>query len=329
MSINVHIKGLGHHVPEKILSNQDLEKIVDTSDEWITSRTGISNRHIVEDETCVDLAYEASLKALKKAGLEADDLTHIIVATFTGDRPLPSASCLLMERLGIKQKAAMDIAAACSGFVYGLETARAFIALHPESKILVVGSEILTSRVNWKDRSTCVLFGDGAGAAVLTGDDGAEHDGKLLDVVISADGALSMALAIKGGGSALPYHLGDNVGEEYFIEMRGREVFKHAVRNMASISKEVLARHGYTTDDVDVLVPHQANQRIIEAVGKKLSIPVEKVFSNVSRFGNTSAASIPIALSEAKEIGAIKEGDLVLVTTFGGGLTWGSALLQF
>lgn len=328
MSINVHIKGLGHYVPEKILSNQDLEKIVDTSDEWITSRTGISNRHVVDGETCVDLAYAATVKALENAGMEAEELTHIMIGTFTGDMPIPSASCLLMERLGIKNRVAMDISAACSGFVYGLETARAFLALHPESKILVVGSEILTSRVNWKDRSTCVLFGDGAGAAILTGEDNSSG-GKLLDVLVSADGAIGMALTVKGGGSYSNYKIGDKIGEEYFIEMQGREIFKHAVRNMTSISKDVLSRHGYTPDDVDVLVPHQANQRIIEAVGKKLAIPVEKVFSNVSRFGNTSAASIPIALSEARENGFIKDGNLVLVTTFGGGLTWGSALLQY
>lgn len=329
MSINVYIKGLGHHVPEKVLSNQDLEKIVDTSDEWITSRTGISNRHIVDGETCVDLAYEASVKALKDAGMEAEELTHIMVATFTGDMPIPSSGCLLMEKLGIKNRPAMDISAACSGFVYGLEAARAFIALHPDSKILVVGSEVLTSRVNWKDRSTCVLFGDGAGAAILTGQDVDSKAGKLLDVEISADGAIGMALTVKGGGSSSNYKLGDSIGNEYFIEMQGREIYKHAVRSMTSISKEILARHGYTSEDVDILLPHQANQRIIEAVGKKLSIPVEKVFSNVDRFGNTSAASIPIALSEARETGFIKDGDLVLMTTFGGGLTWGSALLQF
>lgn len=329
MSNNVYIRGLGHHVPEKILTNRDLEKIVDTNDDWITSRTGISSRHIVDGQTCVDLAYESSMKALKDAGMDPDELTHILVATFTGDTPVPATACLLMERMGIRNKAAMDVAAACSGFVYGLEVARALIALHPDAKILVCGSEIVTSRVNWEDRSTCVLFGDGAGTAIVTGEKNGAENGELIDVLVSADGGIGMALTVKGGGSAASYKLGEKVGDEYFIQMQGREIYKHAVRNMSSICKQLLERHGYTSEDVDVLLPHQANQRIIEAVGKKLSIPVERVFANVDRFGNTSAASIPIALSEARENGFIKDGNLVLVTTFGGGLTWGASLIQY
>ena len=328
MSTFSHIRGLGFHVPERLYTNTDLEKFVDTNDEWITTRTGIKQRHVVEDETCLDLAYEASVKALKAAGMEAEELTHFIVATFTGDMPIPATACMLMERLGIKNRAAMDLSAACSGFVYAVEVARALINLDPSAKILVCGAEILTSRVNWEDRSTCVLFGDGAGAAIMTaGKDG--EPGKVLDTLIRADGGPGMNLTIKGGGSASPYRMGDTIGAGHFVEMQGREIYKHAVRSMTSISNEIIEKQGLTTEDIDVLVPHQANMRIIEAVGKKLGVPREKVFANVDRFGNTSAASIPIALADARESGFIKDGDLVLLTTFGGGLTWGSSLIQF
>lgn len=328
MSTFSHIRGLGFHVPERIYTNKDLEEFVDTNDEWISTRTGIKQRHVVEDETCLDLAYHASVKALKASGMDAEELTHVIVATFTGDMPVPATACLLMERMGIKNRAAMDLSAACSGFVYAIEVARALINLHPQAKILICGSEVLTSRVNWEDRSTCVLFGDGAGAAVLTA--GNDNDpGKVIDTLISANGGPAMNLTIKGAGSAYPYRLGDKVGEENFVQMQGREIYKHAVRSMTSISNEILERNGFTTDDVDVLLPHQANMRIIEAVGKKLGVSREKVFANVDRFGNTSAASIPIGLADARESGFIKDGDLVLLATFGGGLTWGSSLIQF
>lgn len=327
MSNFSYIRGLGYHVPERVYTNADLEKIVDTTDEWISSRTGIKQRHVVENETCLDLTFEAAQKALKSAEMDADELTHILVATFTADTVIPSTACLLMKRLGLSNRIPMDISAACSGFVYALEVARALICLNPDSKILVCGSEILTSRVNWADRSTCVLFGDGAGAVILT----AEHDknsGKVIDVLLSADGE-SETLNVRGGGSAYPYKLGDIVGADHFIQMQGRSIYRKAVRSMSSISLEILTKHGFTTADVDVFIPHQANMRIIEAVGKKLEIPSEKVFSNVEKLGNTSAASIPIALAEAKETGVIKSGDLVLLATFGGGLTWGATLIQF
>lgn len=328
MSTFSHIRGLGFHVPERCYTNTDLEKIVDTNDEWITTRTGIRQRHVVENETCLDLAYESSAKALAAAGMAADELTHIIVATFTGDMPIPATACMLMERLGIRNKAAMDLSAACSGFVYALEVARALINLDPQAKILVCGAEVVTSRVNWEDRSTCVLFGDGAGAAVLTAGN-EDEPGRIIDTIISADGGPGINLTVKGSGSAHPYKAEDSVGEEYFIQMQGREIYKHAVRSMTAISNEILDRHGFTSADVDVLLPHQANLRIIEAVGKKLDVPREKVFVNVDRFGNTSAASIPIALADARENGFIKDGDLVLLATFGGGLTWGSSLIRF
>ncbi|WP_320170944.1 beta-ketoacyl-ACP synthase III [Maridesulfovibrio sp.] len=328
MSTFSHIRGLGFYVPELCYSNKDLEKFVDTNDEWITTRTGIKQRHVVEDETCLDLTYNAAVKALANAEMEAEELTHILVGTFTGDMLIPSTACQLMERMGLKNRVAMDLSAACSGFVYALEVARALINLHPDAKILVCGAEVLTSRVNWEDRSTCVLFGDGAGAAVLTAGNDSEP-GKVIDTLLSSDGGPSMNLTVQGSGSSFPYKMGDTVGDEYFIKMQGREVYKHAVRSMTAISNEILKRHNLTAEDVDVLLPHQANLRIIEAVGKKLGVPREKVFVNVDKFGNTSAASIPIGLADARESGFIKDGDLVLLATFGGGLTWGSSLIQF
>ncbi|CCO22532.1 beta-ketoacyl-ACP synthase III [Maridesulfovibrio hydrothermalis] len=328
MSTFSHVRGLGFHVPERLYTNADLEKIVDTNDEWITSRTGIKQRHVVENETCLDLAHGASVKALADAGMDAEELTHVIVATFTGDMPVPATSCLLLERLGIKNIAAMDLSAACSGFVYAIEVARALINLDPAAKILICGAEIVTSRVNWEDRTTCVLFGDGAGAAVLTA--GTEGEpGKVIDTLVRADGGPGMNLTVKGGGSAYPYKLGQTVGAENFVEMQGREIYRFAVRSMTAICNEILAKHGLCAGDIDVLLPHQANLRIIEAVGKKLGVEREKVFVNVDKYGNTSAASIPIGLADAKESGFIKPGDLVLLTTFGGGLTWGATLIRF
>jgi 3-oxoacyl-[acyl-carrier-protein] synthase-3 len=327
MSNDIVIRGLGRHVPEKILTNADFEAIVDTSDEWITTRTGIKERHVVsEGEYNSDLAVGAARMALKNAGMEAEELTHIIMGTITADHVVPSGACVVQEKLGLKHRVAYDISAACSGFIFGLENARAILALHPEAKVLVIGVEVLTHRTNFEDRSTCVLFGDGAGAAILT--QGGEGP-KLLDVKLSTDGSLANLLTVSGGGSAATYKLGDTVGPEYFIQMQGREIFKHAVRSMTGICNQILEDNDLTNKDVDVLIPHQANWRIIDAVGRKFEIPAEQVYSNVQRFGNTSAASVPLALSEADETGFLKEGNLVMLTAFGGGFTWASALLQY
>lgn len=324
------IRGLGYHVPERGVTNADLEKLVETSDEWITTRTGIKKRHYAaEGETSTDLALKAARKALADAGMEAEALTHILVPTITPDEYCPNAACTLEHKLGIRGTMAMDINAACSGFVYGLQTARALIALQPDAKVLVAAAEVLTTRVNFEDRSTCVLFGDGAGAAVLTGGEPGEGDGVLCDCELGSDGAIGGLLRITGGGSSAPYKLGEGVGEEFFVRMEGREVYKHAVRNMTAVSKHVLSRNDMEPADLDLLIPHQANLRIIEAVGRKLGVPEEKVFVNVDRYGNTSAASCAIALAEAKAIGAIKPGMKVLLTTFGGGFTWGSGLMKF
>lgn len=329
MSSSCFISGLGLHLPRTIVTNSDMEKIVETSDEWIRTRTGIATRYFAQaDEPCSVLAYNAACQALKNAGLTAQDITHIFVGTFSGDYNLPTTSCLLQDMLGLKGIPAFDLAAACSGFLYCLETARAYTCLYPEARILVVGSEVTTSRINFEDRTTCVLFGDGAGAAVVTGQ---ANPGRIrvLDAMLKADGSVGGLLTIHGGGSACKPVLGQTIGPDYFVEMNGRDVFKHAVRFMSEISGSLLERNGLTTNDIDLIIPHQANIRIIEAISKKLGVDMDKIYVNVDRIGNTSAASIPIALTEAEALGRIQPGMKVLLTAFGGGFTWASALLQF
>lgn len=323
------LRGFGRYAPEHVVTNLDLEKFVDTTDEWITTRTGIKQRHLVnEDQAASDMAVEAAQKALADAGMTADELTHIIVGTFTPDSVIPSCACRVQEKLGITGQMCVDVAAACSGFLYSLETARGYIAIKPDSKVLVVTSEVISRRINWEDRTTCVLFGDAAGAAIVTAGEENETP-RIIDSMLAADGRLGDLLTVNGGGSAFAYKMGEPVGEEFFVQMQGREIFKHAVRNMVGICEDLLDKYGLTKDDVDVLVPHQANWRIIDAVGRKIGIPAEKVFSNIDRYANTSAASIPVALSEAVETEFVKKGDLVLLTSFGGGFTWGSTLIQF
>lgn len=329
MSSPCFISGLGLHLPRTLVTNSDMEKIVETSDEWIRTRTGISSRYFAQDdEPCSVLAYHAACKALENAGMSAQDLTHIFVGTFSGDYNMPSTSCLLQDLLGLKGLPAFDLAAACSGFLYCLETARAYTCLYPDARILVVGSEVTTSRINFEDRTTCVLFGDGAGAAVVTGQ---ANPGRIrvIDAMLKADGSVGGLLTIHGGGSACKPVLGQTVGPEYFVEMNGRDVFKHAVRFMADISGNLLERNGLTANDIDLIIPHQANMRIIEAISKKMGVDMDKIYVNVDRVGNTSAASIPIALTEAEASGRIQPGMKVLLTAFGGGFTWASALLQF
>lgn len=323
-----HIRGLGYHVPERILTNADLERMVETTNEWITSRTGIRERRLAEGQTCSDLALPASLQALEQADMAPEDLTHILVATFTPDAYIPSAACILEHRLGISCRYVVDLAAACSGFVYALEAARAFIALRPQSNVLVVGSEIVSSRTDYTDRGTCVLFGDGAGAAVVSATPG-KGGGHFLDAILASEGKLGSLLTVRGGASGTTYKPGEPIRRDFFVEMQGREVFRHAVRSMLSVSAELLARNGFKPEDVGVFIPHQANMRIIEAVGQKIGVPRERIYVNVDRYGNTSAASIAIALAEARLTGFIKDGDLVLMATFGGGFTWGAALVQF
>lgn len=326
----ISIMGLGYHVPPEILTNEDLEKTLNTSDEWITSRTGIKTRHIAPPHTGASvLALEAANKALADAGLTAADLTHIIVPTFTPDYYVPSTACILQHKLGIPGIPAMDVFAACSGFLYGLEQARALVALHPEACVLVAASEIISSRTDFTDRSTCVLFGDGAGAAIVKKVSDQQGCGRILDVLLSADGSLGDLLTVKGGGSACPAVRDQRIGPDFFVQMEGRDVFKHAVRSMAGVCNDILAKNQLTSGDIDLIIPHQANIRIIQALGKKLDVSMDHIFVNVDRYGNTSAASIPIALAEAKMQGRIAPGDTVLLTSFGGGFTWASALIRF
>ncbi len=330
MHTQSYLLGFGYYVPERVLSNVALEGMVDTSDEWITTRTGIKERRIVsQGQACSDLALQASQQALKHAGMQADELTHILVATFTPDYCTPATACVLQKKLGANScMMAMDLAAGCSGFTYGLDTARGLVAICPEAAVLVVGSEVCTSRVNFQDRNTCVLFGDGAGAAIVSaqGDD----QPRIVDTLLRADGNLGGLLPVgQEGSSARPYSLGQQVGEDYFIQMKGRELFRHAVRGMAELTWKLLERNGLDIADIDLFIPHQANMRIIEALAKKLICPMNKVYVNVDRYGNTSAASVGIGLGEAASLGRIKSGHRVLLVSFGAGLTWGATLLQF
>lgn len=330
MHTQSYLLGFGYYVPERVLSNVALEGMVDTSDEWITTRTGIKERRIVsQDQACSDLALQASEQALEHAGMQAGELTHILVATFTPDYCTPTTACVLQKKLGANScMMAMDLAAGCSGFTYGLDTARGLVAVCPEAAVLVVGSEVCTSRVNFQDRNTCVLFGDGAGAAIVSAQ-GGEHP-RIVDTLLRADGNLGDLLPVgQEGCSARPYSLGQTVGEDYFIQMKGRELFRHAVRGMAELTWKLLERNGLDIADIDLFIPHQANMRIIEALAKKLICPMNKVYVNVDRYGNTSAASVGIGLGEAASLGRIKPGNKVLLVSFGAGLTWGATLLQF
>lgn len=330
MKHEAYIRGIGYYAPQKVLTNADLEKIVETSDEWITTRTGIKERHVAAPgETVSDMSTQAAKAALADAGLPADALTHILLYTVTPDYYTPSAACLLEEKLGIRGKVVQDVNAACCGYIYGLEMARAVIALHPEAKVLVVAAEVLTSRTNWTDRRTCVLFGDAAAAAVVTAEPAPLGKARIVDTMLASDGSLGHLLTIKGGGSGHPYKLGDTVDEDFFLQMNGPEVFKHAVRSMASVCGDLMAAQGLGNDDIALFIPHQANLRIMEAVARKLALGPDKIMSTVARFGNTSASTIGIALVEARAAGRIPAGGKVLLGAFGGGFTWGAALLQF
>ncbi len=325
--INAKITGTGSYTPKKILTNFDLEKMVDTSDDWIKTRTGISERRIAEkNEACSDLSIKASKIALKEAGIKAKILDMILVATVTPDMLFPSTACLVQVEIGAKNAFAYDISAACSGFIYALSIAEQYIKSGRYKNILVIGSEVFSRIVDWSDRSTCVLFGDGAGAVVIQ----AENDrkkGGILSTHLHSDGNYNDFLFVPAGGSRLPLSKNDNYLKHY-IKMKGNETFKVAVRSMVSSAKEAISYNHFTMEDINLLIPHQANKRIIDAVVKKLNLPIEKVFINLMKYGNTSAASIPIALDEAIKEKRIKNGDIVLLAAFGAGLTWGSAILK-
>lgn len=318
---------MGHAYPEGILTNADLEKIVETSDEWITTRTGIKQRHkAAENEYTSQFGTAAAKMALERAGLKPEDIDIIVCATTTPDQIMPSTGALIQAQLGATNAAGMDVFAACSGFIYGITMVESMIRTGQIRYALVIGAEILTKYVDYTDRGTCVIFGDGAGAAVL----GPVEEGKgILATKIRSDGRYEEQLYSPGGGTKLgtTHETIDN--RDHFFKMKGNELFKVAVRSMADISKEMLDKTGYTVDDVDVVIPHQANQRITDAVASRLGVAEEKVYSNIAYHGNTSSASIPIALDECIESGKIKEGSLVLLTSFGGGVTWGGTVIRF
>lgn len=324
----MRILGTGSYVPPKVITNEDLEKLVDTSDEWITARTGIKERHIVEDGVAAsDLALEASREALDNCNLTIKDIDQIIVATVTPDRLFPSAACTLQEKLGAEGNSAMDLSAACSGFVYGLATAGGMISSGVLERVLLIGVETLSKLVNWKERETCVLFGDGAGAVVLGP---SEDDSRgLLSVRMASDGGSGSMLELPAGGSRMPATHETIEQGKHFIHMQGNEVFKYAVRSMDEMARDALDKAGLEISNIDLLIPHQANLRIISATAKRLGISMDKVFVNVNRYGNTSAASVPLALDEARKEGRIGEGDLVELVTFGAGFTWGAAVIRW
>lgn len=329
-SVASRILGTGHYAPARVLTNHDLERMVDTSDEWIVERTGIRQRHLAaEGETTSDMAAHAARAALEAAGLSATDLDLIIVATVTPDMPLPATAVFVQQKIGARSDCpAFDIGAACAGFIYGLSIADRFLAGGAARNVLVVGVELLSRVINWADRTTCVLFGDGAGAAVLTRADHASERG-LLSTHLYADGSMAGALRIPGGGSAVPASSESVAAGLHHVHMTGQDVFKYAVRALSSASMTALEANGVSREQVRWVVPHQANLRIVEAVSKRVGIELDRFVLNIARYGNTSSASIPIALDEAVRAGSIQPGDLILMCALGAGFAWGSALLRF
>jgi len=325
--INSKITGTGSFAPSRILTNYDLEKMVETSNEWIITRTGIKERRISENGTGPsDLSLEASRIALKEANLEPEQIDLILLGTVTPDYLLPSTACVLQDKLKAKNAAVLDIVAACSGFIYGLSIASAFIAIGQYKNVLVIGVETLSKIVNWGDRNTCVLFGDGAGAAIVSAT--TEEKG-ILGTFLSGDGSLANLLHIPVGGAKVPLTKENIDLKQHYIFMAGNEVFKSAVRAMEGAAKHIIHKVGLPSKEIDLLIPHQANIRIIEALAKRLKVPMEKVYVNIDRYGNTSAASVPIALDEARKKGVIKEGSNTVLVAFGAGFTWGSAVIKW
>lgn len=321
------ITGVGAYMPEKILTNADLEKLVNTTDEWITSRTGIKERRLAaDDEFTSDLGAKAAECAMKNAGVTADQIDLIIVATITPDMPFPSTACLVQQKIGAHRAAAFDMEAACSGFIYALEIAQQFIMTRTYDTVLVVAADKLSSIVDWEDRNTCVLFGDGAGAAILQN---RPNSHGLLTAVMGADGRKSDLLFMAGGGSRCPATQASVAGRMHYLRMEGKETFKNAVQAMQIAGEEALRRCEVDITQVKCVIPHQANRRIIDAVADRLGATPEQMFVNLHRYGNTSGASVGIALYEAVTSGQIKHGDLILLIVFGAGLTWGAALIEW
>ena len=321
------VAAVGSYVPERILTNADLEKMVDTSDDWIVSRTGIRERRIAgENEFTSDMAAKAALLAMERGNIKPEQIDLIIVATITPDMPFPATACLVQQKIGARRCAAFDMEAACSGFIYALEIGQQFVMSHTYETVLVIGAEKLSSIINWRDRNTCVLFGDGAGAAILQN---RPNTHGLLTACMGADGGKADLLSLPGGGSrcpATPQSLADGL---HYLRMDGKETFKNAVNAMYTAAEEALRRCELDITQISCVIPHQANQRIIDAVGDRLGAKPEQVFVNLHKYGNTSAASVAIALDEAVTSGRVKRGDLILLVVFGAGLTWGAAVIEW
>ena len=329
-AVRAVIAGTGSYLPDKILSNQDFEKMVDTTDEWITTRTGIKSRHIKgEGQSCSDMAAEAGRRALKSAGITPEELDLVIVATFTGDTPMPSTACRVQHKIGAINAGAFDVSAACSGFVYALSCAWGFIGAGIHKKVLVVGAEALSVFTDYQDRGSCILFGDGAGAVVLVASEETEPKRGIMTCQLGADGSQADLMAIPAGGSSKPASTATLEAREHYMRLRGREVFKFATTKMSELILSDLKDCGLTYLDVTLVVPHQVNTRILDFAAEKCNLPPEKMFVNIDHVGNTSAASVPIALDEANRKGLLKPGDVVVLVAFGGGLTWGSMVLRW
>jgi 3-oxoacyl-[acyl-carrier-protein] synthase-3 len=321
------VTGVGSYVPSRVLTNADLEKMVETSNEWILTRTGIRERRIAAaGEFTSDMAAAAARRAMAMAGVTADQLDLIIVATITPDMPFPNTACLVQRKLGAKRAPAFDVEAACSGFIYALEIGQQFITSRTYNTVLVIGAEKLSTIVDWTDRNTCVLFGDGAGAAILQN---REHSHGLLTAVMGADGNNADLLFMPGGGSQCPATADSVAARQHYLRMTGKETFKNAVQAMYGAAKEALKQCDLDVSQVKCIIPHQANQRIIDAVGDRLGAKPEQLFVNLDRYGNTSAASVAIALDEAVTSGRVQRGDLILIVAFGAGLTWGAAVIEW
>ncbi|MBI1976583.1 MAG: ketoacyl-ACP synthase III [Candidatus Omnitrophica bacterium] len=326
MNKKVGVIGLGFHLPKKVLTNFDLEKMIDTSDEWIQTRTGIRERRIAEPGTgASDLGSEAAKKALRDAKLKPEQIDLIIVATLSPDMPFPSTACFIQDKIGAGKAACFDVSAACAGFVYGLAVAQQFIASGMYRYVLVVGAEVLSPLIDWKDRSTCVLFGDGAGAAVL----GPVKKGGILSFHMGSDGACAELLCMPGGGSRHPTSPETVHQGMHFLKMKGNEIFKLAVRAMSGCAVQAIKKAKISPDAIDCVIPHQANLRIIQATIEKLGVPMEKVYVNIDRYGNMSSASSAIALCEAVEEKKIRTGSKVLMVAFGSGLAWGACVMEW
>ena len=325
--LNAKITATAHNTPEKIMTNHDLEKLVDTSDEWIRSRTGITQRHVVgENEASSDISTRIAETLMEKRGISADEIDVIIVGTVTPDYFTPSTAALIQKNIGATNAWGFDLSAACSGYIYGLETGATFIRSGQYNKVMVIGVDTMTSILDYKDRDTCVIFGDGGGGVIL---EPTQNDTGILDSILHMDGNGGEYLIVPGGGSRIPATVESVKSRQHFIKQDGKTVYKFAVRGMADVSEEILLRNNLSGEDITLFIPHQANKRIIDAAAERCGISSEKVLINIDRYGNTTAGTIPIAMNEAVENNQIKDGDYILLASFGAGFTWGSILIKW